>query len=196
MTRSLVSRVGGLLLLAGCASVEVVSAQVQPLVVLDRGRLLPSAAVGMGVADGANHQGWLVEAPGALRLDYPGGLGWGAVFITAGGDPAPGPKPGADLSAYRTLVVEMRAEGGDACVEVGMKDTDDPDDGTEPKVAQSLGPEWQTFRYPIRDRFLAPRRPSRSPFDPTKVYVLAEFVFPCGADGAATVLLRNVVFEP
>ncbi len=163
--------------------------------VLAEGRLNPLARMGMGVDDSEQLRNWLSQAEGSLSLAYPGRLGWGAVTVTVGGAPVPAPHPHQDFSSYSTLAVEMRGERGGECVMVGIKDFDDPDDGSEPKVEQRVSGDWQTYRFELMASFSEPRHPARSPLDLSRLYVTTEFVFPCVTNDAATIYVRGIRFE-
>lgn len=140
----------------------------------------------MGVDDGAQRRDWLSDMKGSMRMAYPGGLGWGAVFITLG-KPVDPPRPGKDLSGYRTLYVELRGENGGEFVNIGIKDNTDPDNGSEKKIRVSnLTPEWQPFTFSLSDFETA---------DVTQLYVMIEFVFEPDSP-AQTVDVRNVRYLP
>lgn len=65
----------------------------------------------IGVDDSADRRDWLHDMDGYMRMAYPGGLVWGAVFITVG-PPTDPPRPKQDLSAYNTLSLELRGGHG------------------------------------------------------------------------------------
>jgi hypothetical protein len=143
----------------------------------------------MGVDDSAGRRDWVTDMDGYMRMAYPGGLDWGAVFITVG-PPRDPPRPGQDFSAYRFLSVELRGERGGESVNIGIKDNDDPDDGREKKLlASGLTTSWQTFTFALSDFRTADRA------DPTRLYVVIEFVFEPGWPGQ-TVYFRNVKYLP
>src|SRR5437879_13916299 len=67
------------------------------------------------------------------------------MFISVGQPAPPGHRPSLDLSAYRSLVVDMRAAVDGQCVLMGIKDKNQPDDGREITVQQFLTTQWSTF---------------------------------------------------
>lgn len=147
--------------------------------VLVSGHIAPGTGFGVGIDDAAGQRRWLTESEGHLTLTYPGRLGWAALFITVDGPAVPPPRPHQDFSGYRRIALEMRGKRGGECVMIGVKDYDDPDDGTEPKVPVSLTSEWSTFTVTLTK--FAQRHPARSQLDLGRLYVVTEFVFPCDA---------------
>ena len=119
-------------------------------------------------------------------MSYPGGLDWGAVFITAGPPKEP-PRAGQDLSAYNTLSLELRGATGTECVRVGIKDNTDPDDGNETKITRCVSStDWETFTFPLSEFHTA---------DLTRLYVVTEFVFEQeDAQRQQTVDFRNIEY--
>ncbi len=159
------------------------------------GKIAPGEEFGLGVDDSEHRRDWLFETAGSIELKYPGHLGWGAIFITVG-EPVDPPRPSSDFSAYNTLIVRMKGETGGECIKVGIKDYNDPDNGKEPKTPVKLESSWSTYSFDIRDHFDVPRAKKRySPLELNKLYVLAEFVFPCrGKNNAQTVHIKDVKF--
>jgi LysM repeat protein len=144
------------------------------------------AGYDMGVDDSARRRGWVTDLKGFMKMAYPSGLNWGTVFITVGKPQNP-PRPGKDLSAYRTLSIELRGDVGGESVNIGIKDNTDPDDGSERKIRVSnLTTSWQTFTFTLSDFTTA---------DVTRLYVVVEFVFEPGWP-AQTVYFRNIHYLP
>jgi len=138
----------------------------------------------LGVNTSGGMTDWVVQKDGALCMAYPGGQNWGAVYITVG-KPTDPPRPGQDLSEYKKLSMELRGEVGDEAVLIGLKDNQDPDDGTEMKVRLwGLSPAWQTFEFPLSEFNNA---------DLHNLYVVAEFVF---EDTPETICFRNIQYLP
>lgn len=92
------------------------------------------------------------------------------------------PKRGIDLSSYDTLVVDIKGLRGGESLAIGIKDTSQPDDGSEAKVrVDNLPSTWATYEFPLIS----------FPFtDLHELWVLIEFVF----DGTTPqdVFFRNV----
>src|SRR5581483_8347621 len=76
-----------------------------------------------------------------------------------------------------------RGTGGEE-VEIGIKDSADPDDGTEVKKKVTVTPDWQTYTFPLADFSTANLH---------AVYVVAEFVFEGGT--GSTVDVQSVSYE-
>jgi hypothetical protein len=140
----------------------------------------------MGVDDSGRRRTWVTDMKGSMKMAYPSGLNWGAVFITVG-KPVDPPRPGQDLSAYRTLSLELRGQRGGEQVNIGVKDNTDPDNGTETKfLASNLTTSWRTYTFTLSNFTTA---------DLTRLYVVIEFVFEPGWP-AQTVYFRNINYLP
>lgn len=163
--------------------------------ILINGKLNPLVKLGVGVDDSHHLRNWLAETVEGLEIKYPGNLQWGAIFITSGGDAVPPPRDkfAVDISKYEALVVEMRGETGGECVMVGIKDADDPDNGSEPKEIVKLEKNWKTYTFNIDSTF-GNRPPNLSKLTKTKLYVVAEFIFPCESNNAQTVYVKNIKY--
>ena len=133
----------------------------------------------MGVASSGGQSGWVTNKDGYMRMAYPSGQSWGAVFITYG-KPKGFPRPGKDFSGFGKLSVELRGANGGEVVEIGLKDNEDPDDGSEAKIPLTVTKEWKTYEIPLSKFFTA---------DLKNLYVITEFVF--GYE-SATVDFKNV----
>ena len=149
--------------------------------VLIGGKLTPG--FDMGVNSSENRTDWLKNAGEYLKMSYPPGQSWGAVFITVGRSKKP-PRPFRDLSAYNMVTIEMKGGVGGELLEIGIKTNIQADDGSETKVPVRLTSDWKPYQFRL-DKF--------DGTDPDKLYVVAEFVF-SGSD-AATVFARNISYS-
>ena len=141
---------------------------------------------GMGVDDSQQLRNWVSQTGNIQMIQYPGGLDWGAVFITVG-DPGSTPRPSRDFSQYTKLAIQMRGVSGGECVQIGMKDVDDPDDGSEKKKDVRLTADWSTEEFNLVSDFDCQLN---------RVYVVTEFVFPCpGQNTAQTIEVRTIGFR-
>ncbi len=139
----------------------------------------------IGVNSSSGNTGWLEDTGEGMKMSYPSGEEWGAVFIVAGLVTDP-PRPSEDFSDFKTLSFEIKGENGGETVQIGLKDKDDPDDGSETKITVcNLTTEWQTITIPL-NRFTTA--------DLGNLYVVIEFVFE-GSD-AQTAFFRNVKYLP
>jgi len=143
-----------------------------------------TTGLGAGVDSSGHRTDWLSKGDGFLRMAYPSGQAWGAVFFTVGGDPLPPPRPSRDYSGYTQMNVVLRGAQGGEEVEIGIKDSADPDDGTEVKKKVTVTPDWQTYTFPLADFSTANLH---------AVYVVAEFVFEGGT--GSTVDVQSVSYE-
>jgi hypothetical protein len=125
---------------------------------------------------------WVTVKSGEICMAYPSGQSWGAVFITVG-KPTQPPRLGKDLSNYHQLSLELRGQAGGESVSIGIKDKNQPDDGSETKVPVSgLTTDWKTFTFPL-SKFTGAHLHN--------LYVVIEFVF---AGKPATVCARNIQY--
>ena len=120
----------------------------------------------MGVNSSGSRTDWVSTDGASLKMAYPANQAWGAVFVTFGPVVNP-PRPGINLSTYSTLVVEIRGDPGKT-IELGIKDKNQPDDGTETKVKVLLTTNWRTYTIPL-SRFTRANL--------AQVYVVTEFVY-------------------
>lgn len=155
--------------------------------VLVNGQIVPETGFGMGIDDSRRFRNWMSTTTNSLKMQYPGGLDWGAVFITVSGNPVPPPRPSQDFSQYTKLAIEMKGASGGECVQVGMKDANNPDDGFETKLSVQLTTDWKTYEFNLSN--FSTCRLSR-------VYVVTEFVFPCsaGQNGLQTIDVKTIKF--
>lgn len=135
-------------------------------------------------ASGHLHQ-WLTNDNHSLSLAYPAGQQWGGLFITVGPSVPLGQRPSLDLSAYKSLMVDLRAAVKGQCVYLGVKTNSQPDDGSETTVQRCLPAGWSTLMLPL------------SVFkgeDLAHLYVVFELLFQ-GVSGA-TLEVRNIRYSP
>lgn len=135
-------------------------------VVIDQGRILfhgfylnlpDSTAVGLfGAETSAPAGGWdyrsLSREGDSLRLEYPGNASWGALSLAVRGNYGAAGRAHMDYSMYRSLRLELRGERNGDTVLVSMKDSEDPDDGSQTNVELELSSDWQTYEIPL-ERF-------------------------------------------
>ena len=147
--------------------------------------VLAGTRLGRGFDLGANTSGgktdWVTQDDGAIKMEYPAGQSWGAVFITFGRAKTP-PRPTVDVSRFAFLVVEMRGDQK-AKVSIGIKDNKQPDDGTEHKVVLPLSNEYRRYIIPLaRFRHV----------DLQSIYVAAEVVF--SGSRARNIWIRGISY--
>ena len=157
---------------------------VQPLVVIDATGQTASGYEMLVNTDRGRTE-WLTKLPDSLQAAYPSGQAWGYIAAVLAGNPAPGSRLARDLTSYRTLQVQLRGAVGGEAVEIGIKDSTDPDDGNETKKTVSLTSSWQTFTFPLTDFTTADR---------ARVYLLFELVF--NGAPARSVFVRDVRYMP
>ena len=165
------------LLSCGSASGQTVAS----LPVLTGVQLSKSYAISLNTSGGLTN--WLsVEGATGLLMQYPAGQTWGSVFITYG--PAVSTnRPGLDVSAYQSLVLELSGDAG-TTVAIGIKDATQLDDGSETTVPVQISGDWQTYAIPLT-KFTGANR--------TDIYVVTEFVF--SGSKAQSLWVRNIEFS-
>lgn len=142
------------------------------------------SSFGLGIDTSGQQRHWLTEKEGVLTLVYPANQQWGAMFITIGPPVPPGNRPSLDLSAYHSLVVDLRTIVGGQCIRIGIKDRTQPDDGSEITVQQCMTTQWSTITLPLN---------TFASVDLTHLYVVFEMVFRGSA--SATVEVRNIRYS-
>jgi hypothetical protein len=137
----------------------------------------------MGVNTSGGRTDWLEPQGDYFRMSYPSNQDWGAVFVTVGRPTRPPRTRSMDFSHCQQISVELRGERG-SIVSLGIKDKDQPDDGSEPKVEIHPTANWTPYTYPL-SRFAPPT-------DLSHAYVVAELVF--DGPAAQTVYFRNIKY--
>lgn len=86
---------------------------------------------------------------GELNLDVPT-ADW-AVFYFQNRPNYLNERPARDFSAFSSMKITLRAGIEGRRVMVAMKDSTDPDDGSESRISFVLSDQWQTFEIPLSD---------------------------------------------
>ena len=147
------------------------------------GKLAPGYDMGVNTSERLFN--WVTVKNGEICMAYPSGQSWGAVFITVGKPVPPGHRPGNDFSQYHQLSLELRGQVGGQSVSIGIKDKNQPDNGSETKVHVSgLTTSWKPFVFPLSKFKRA---------DLHQLYVVTEFVF---AGTPERVCARNIQYLP
>ncbi len=104
-----------------------------------------------GVADGFDPTVFgfrsIAKVDDALRIDYPGSDSWAAIFtqvLDIDED-----RPVLDYSQFDELVLELRAESGEASLSVHIKDRFLPDSESPESVEIQLADEWRTYEIDL-----------------------------------------------
>lgn len=139
----------------------------------------------IGVDSHFGNRDWMVQEGVAMKMSYPGNQAWGAVYITVG-TPYPDAnkdrRKTVDLSAYSMLSVELKGNKGGERVWIGLKDKDDPSNGSETKKELTLSSNWSTYNILLKDLRTA---------DLKKIHVPVEIIF---GQERSTIFFRNVMF--
>lgn len=143
------------------------------------------AGYDMGVDSSGKRYDWVKNDNGSMCMSYPAGQSWGSVFITVG-QPKDKPRPWKDYSKFSNILVDLRGVNGGESIGIGVKDAEDPDDGSEIKIKISNIPqEWKTYSFKLSDFY-------KARID--QLYVVLEFVF--DGDKQETVYFRNIRYTP
>jgi hypothetical protein len=94
-------------------------------------------------------------------------------------------RPSLDLSAYRSLVVDLRAAVDGQCVRIAIKDNKQSDNGSETSVQRCLSAQWSTMTFPLN---------AFTGVDLTHLYIVFELLFQ--GSSSATVDVRNIRYSP
>lgn len=144
---------------------KVSSLQDNPIV-LSNGKL--GSGLDMLVATSEDKTNWVSFTEKAICMSYPSGQEWGAVLITIG-KPTNAFRPSKSFSKYKKLVVELKGEKGGETVLIGLKDKNDPDDGSEDRTRLNLSNNWQAYEIDLQSNF--------GNTDLQNLSVVTEFVF-------------------
>lgn len=112
------------------------------------GVLAPFFDIGVASSNGVTN--WLSADKVQLNIDYPANQTWGSVFLfvsTSGLTE----KSTKDYSTYRKIVLELKGAKGNEQLEFGLKDNEDPDDGSEKRVPLTLDSQWQQYEFELSD---------------------------------------------
>jgi exo-beta-1,3-glucanase (GH17 family) len=139
----------------------------------------------LGMETSGRQRQWLTARDGSLVLTYPANQQWGVMFISIGPSVPPGHRPSLDLSVYRSMVVDLRAAVDGQCVRIGVKDKNQPDNGSEISVQRCLTTQWSTITLPLN---------AFTGVDLTHLYVVFELLFQ--GSSSATVYVRNIRYSP
>ena len=121
----------------------------------------------MGINTSGGQTGWLEAQQGCLAMKFPANQNWAAAFVTAG-PVTDTSRETRDVSAFKSLVIEMKGEKGGEQVLIGVKTNVQPNDGKETKIPYTLKPDWFTYTIPVAEL--------KSP-DLHHLYVMTEFVY-------------------
>jgi len=142
-----------------------------------------SPGYGIGVNTNLGKNNWLSDSSGYMKMVYPSGQEWGAVFITVGAPKYP-PRPFMNFTMYKSITLEMKGAIGRETVYIGIKDNTDPDDGRETKITFSLTNHWQVYEI-LLNRFVTA--------DLSHLHMPIEFVFE--GNQSKTVYFRNIKYN-
>jgi len=146
------------------------------------GALTEGYDIGVNTSD--EQTTWITDEDTQIKMEYPSNQSWETVFITWGTPVPPGNRPFQNFSGYIALSVDMKGANGGETVQIGIKDNNDPDNGSETKISVQLTSNWETYEFPL-SRF--------ETADLSHLYVVTEFVF--SGRNSKTVYFRNVVFS-
>ena len=116
----------------------------------------------------------------SMRIAFPPNQSFGFVTLR------PANSQAMDVSAFQTLLIEMR--GGPGTVRVGIKDFPHRNGGSEVRVSVPLTPEWRTYAFPL-SLFTS----GANAQDLRQMFVLAELVNESQA--AVTAFVRRVRYS-
>jgi hypothetical protein len=81
-----------------------------------------------------------------LVIEYPANsYAWASAYFSI--DALYGRVNEMDFSTYSKVTIEMRGETGGETFKIGMKDINDPADGTESKIKIKLTDEWKIYEF-------------------------------------------------
>jgi exo-beta-1,3-glucanase (GH17 family) len=152
-----------------------------PLIVYD-GKL--STGFELGIDNESHEYGWIDVGDSTLRIDFLPNQAWAAVMITVGRPQKPGQRTETiDLTACQTMTVGLRTTTADVEVNIGMKDQDDPDDGSETLIPVVVNSTTPLYHIALAEFESA---------DLSAIYLPFELVY--FGDEALTILIDSIHF--
>ena len=143
-------------------------------------------ADGLQIASDASNEkrNWVTRLEDSIHIAYPGGADWGVWFVSVGASaPRKENRSSMDVSMYSMLSLELKGEAGSK-VAIALKDTEDPDDGSESRNYLTLrSSDWETYKVDLKN------------FETTdlkNLYIVTSFIF---AKQPQTVFVRKIQFE-
>jgi hypothetical protein len=147
-----------------------------------------SASIGLIGADEKVERasGWNYDAvkklEDSLRVHYPGGAQWAALSLAVDNPAASGARESLDYSGFTKLRLELKGDTGGETFLVNLKDSDDPDDGSQTNLEVVLSNEWQVYEFDL-ERF--------DNAELQKLHVVLAFLF---LGGEQTFFIRSATF--
>jgi hypothetical protein len=139
----------------------------------------------IGVNSSGGMHSWLKDEGNELVMSYPNGQKWGAVFITVGkAKRSSQERQAKNFSNFDTLIISMKGDKGGERVDIGIKDKNDPDNGSETKKSVMLTNKYSEYRFPLKEFRTA---------DLQNLYVVTEFVF--RKNSPCSVYVNSVKFQ-
>ena len=118
-------------------------------------------------------------------LTYPANQKWGTLFIIFGSLGPPGQRTSIDLSAYNSLVVDLRGIVSGQCVNLGITDSTQRDDGSDITKPKCMTTKWATIMLLLS---------TFTKVNLAHIYVVFEMDFQ--GQSSTTVELRNIRYSP
>ena len=138
----------------------------------------------MGAVDFVQQTGgWdfkaLRQLEDSVQVFYPGGANWAALSIQVLDEDSAAVRTSRDFSMFDTLKLELKGSRDGDTVLVNIKDSEDPDDGSQTNVELELSSEWQTYEISLNEFTNA---------DPSELHMVLAFLF---LDGPQTFYIRS-----
>jgi|GEM_PF-476490 hypothetical protein len=112
-------------------------------------------------------RGYTSKQKNYLVIEYPANsYAWASAYFSI--DALYGRVNEMNFSTYSKVTIEMRGETGGETFEIGMKDINDPADGTESKIKIKLTDEWKVYEFETNQFLTA---------DMNRIMVPLSFVF-------------------
>ncbi|NNE03400.1 MAG: hypothetical protein HKN52_09560 [Eudoraea sp.] len=152
------------------------------------GVIYKNGAIGQGLeigySDSKGYTDVVKSMKNQLIINYSEGNTWGVAYFRPK-QTSMAIKPYADYSMYTSLEIEMKGALGGENVMIGLKDNEDPDDGSEIKFPIELTDNWKYYKIPLDGNF--------ENADLEKLFAAPMFVF--GGNEGVTINVRNIRFE-
>jgi len=103
----------------------------------------------IGVDDSKQKRDWLLDMGGYMRVEYPGDLDWGCIFIVVG--MVPFTDLAEDFLKYKSFSIELRGEHGGEEIGITIEDNKKQSNWTE--FISDLETNWKIYKISL-EKFL------------------------------------------
>jgi hypothetical protein len=94
---------------------------------------------------------YVSHVDGVLKITLNRGAPWAVFFLEARDRSNNLGRPSSDFTSFDRILLEARGANGGERILLNMKDTDDPDDGSQTNLEIVLSEQWETYELDLAD---------------------------------------------